>query len=147
MVILNSHDGKRRLGNIFNWQKKTSFCHKGPLKNSTSSCPSTIPLTNIYRYLVIQVSPLLLIFTSPYPGLIPFPNLPQVTHVSCGLSMVTPIYLPVHPYSINGAHVSPHLLMPGVFTPRYPHLTPSYPRLFYTIQETKPPESAMIGVS
>ena len=42
----------------------------------------------------------------------------------------------------------PNLLMPGVFTLRYPHLTPSYPRLFYTIQETKhAPESAMIGVS
>ena len=152
---------------------KTSLYHKGPLKTSTTSCPRSIPLANIYRK-VIHVSLQLLMYTSTYPGfipfthiyphipphlltftkrypgispslsmfiyshliprlpmftpsylhftpfinilfclstfthsnlcLIPFPNSPQVTHLSSRLSMVTRIYLTVYPHSINGGH-------------------------------------------
>ena len=152
---------------------KTSLCHKGPFKNSTTSCNRSIPLANIYL-LVIRVSLRLLMFTLTYPGFIlpfthmyphipphlptftkryphftqfiyvylphliprlptftpsylhfipfinilfclytfthsnpcltPFPNLPQVTHLSSRLSMFTPIYLTVYTHSINGGH-------------------------------------------
>ena len=72
---------------------KTSLCHKRPLKNSTTICPRSIPLANIYR-LVIHVSPRLLMYTPTYPGFIPF------THI--------------YP------HIPPHL---PTFTERYPHFT------------------------
>ena len=74
------------------------------------------------------------------------------------ISQLTPSHTPVVPFIHGYSNLPnclptfnqrwpPNLPMPGVFTLRYPHLTPNYPRLFYTIQVTKPPESAIIGVS
>ena len=85
---------------------KTSLCHKGPLKNSTTSFLRSIPLTSIYRR-VIHVSLGLLMFTLTYPGFI--------SH----LPIFTPTFHPIYPRLLKGIHISPSLSM---FI--YPHLIP-----------------------
>ena len=103
---------------------KTSLCHKGPLKNSTTSCTRSIPLANIYL-LVIHVSLRLLMFTLTYPGFIlPFTHiypyipahLPTFTKSYPHFTQVIYVYLP--PPHTPFTHVYPEL---STFYPVYKH--------------------------
>lgn len=115
VVILNSSPMTARDDLEIFSLGKTSLCHKGSLKNSTTSCTRSIPLANVYR-LVIHVSLGLLMFTLAYPGFI--------SH----LPIFTPTFHPIYPRLLKGIHISPSLSMfiyPH-FIPRLPMFTLSY---------------------
>lgn len=113
---------------------KTSLCHKGPLKNSTTSCPRSIPLANIYR-LVIHVSPRLLMYTHTYPGFILF------THICPHIPPHLPTFTDRNPHFTQFIFIYPHLIprLP-MFTPSYLHFTPFINISFclYTFTYSKP---------
>lgn len=109
VVILNENPMTARDDLEISPPGKTSLCHKGHLKNSTTSCLRSIPLTSIYR-LVIHVSLGLLLFTFTFPGFI--------SH----LPIFTPTFHPIYPRLLKGIYISPSLSM---FI--YPHLIARLP--------------------
>ena len=112
---------------------KASLCHKRPLKNSTTICPRSIPLANIYR-LVIHVSLRLLMFTLTYPGFIlPF------THIYPHIPPHLPTFTKRYPHFTQFIYV--YLPPPHTpFTHVYPELSKFYPVLFclYTFTHNNP---------
>ena len=102
---------------------KTSLCHKGPLKNSTTSFSRSIPLANIYR-LVIHVSLRLLMYTATYPGFFHLPIFTPTFHPICprllkGIPAFHPvIYVYLPPPHNPFTHVYPEL---STFYPVYKH--------------------------